>query len=503
MTQTDSLILLVNSLTPAERKKFREGRKEKDYTELFEIIANAGEISPKELKEMFSKHKPDANFNATVSYLYKTLLDRLVALRENHDSHFMLLNMILRARVLFEKSLYEEALVLLEQIKRKAIKYENHICLLYVYRLELEYLLIINFPDISEAQLLNKHFQVNEILKNIRKINEHSSLYELLKHRILYKGNIRTQKEKDALNDLVISEMSITASYSDSFESRKLHLLFQSNYLIGVGDYRSGLQSFRELNSLFEHEENSLSGFPIYYISTLEGVLSNLRSIKKYEDMDFFIGKLKSLKMNSENLQSNVDAIVFLYELFPKLDKGDYKAAELIINKYKDTLFTKLDQLNLNRRAEISLYRSLVYIGFKKFKEADKTLISAIVRENKVYSLPLYRTIRLVNLIINYELGDFDVIEFESRSIKRKIPNTDKGYGVEKIMLQIINRKRRFMSPNERDQLWRKYEPELSRIREDVFEKQLLVSFDFTAWIESHIRKQPLEDVIKSRFELM
>jgi hypothetical protein len=501
MIQTDSLILLVNSLSPSEKKKFREGKKEKDYTVLFEIIVEAGRTSSKELKEMFCQKRKDANFNATVNYLYKTLLDRLVALRENHDSHYLLLNLILRARVLFEKSLYEEALELLEQVKRKAVRYENHIALLYVSRLELEYLLIMNLPDLSESDLLNKHFQINEILKNIRKINEHSSLYELLKHRILYKGNIRSQKEKEALNDLVISEMSITSSQKDSFEARKLHLLFQSNYLIGVGDYRSGLQSFRELNSLFEHEENSLSGFPFYYISTLEGILYNLRSIKRYDEMQFFIQKLKNIQVTSETLQININALIFLYELFPHLDKGDFHASDQVIQQHNDHLLTKLEQLNLSRRAEISLYRSLVYIGYRKFKEADKTLISEIVRENKIYTLPLYRTIRLVDLIIHYELGNFDFIHFESRSIKRKIPNVDKGYRVEKMMLRLLNKERKFMLQSEREKLWNKLEPELTDIQKDVFEKQLLVSFDFTAWIESQVRRIPLQDVLRSRFQ--
>ncbi len=501
MIQTDSLILLVNSLSPSEKKKFREGKKEKDYTVLFEIIVEAGRTSSKELKERFSEKRNGANFNATVNYLYKTLLDRLVALRENHDSHYLLLNLILRARVLFEKSLYEEALELLEQVKRKAVRYENHIALLYVSRLELEYLLIMNLPDLSESDLLNKHFQINEILKNIRKINEHSSLYELLKHRILYKGNIRTQKEKDALNDLVISEMSITSSQKDSFEARKLHLLFQSNYLIGVGDYRSGLQSFRELNSLFEHEENSLSGFPFYYISTLEGILYNLRSIKRYDEMQFFIQKLKNIQVTSETLQVNINALIFLYELFPHLDKGDFHTSELVIQQHKEILLTKLEQLNLSRRAEISLYRSLVHIGYRKFKEADKTLISEIVRENKIYTLPLYRTIRLVDLIIHYELGNLDFIHFESRSIKRKIPTADKGYRVEKMMLRVLNKERKFMLQSEREKLWDKLQPELADIQKDVFERQLLVSFDFTAWIESQIRKTPLQDVLKSRFQ--
>ena len=500
MFHADSLILLINSLSASEKKKFRQGKSERDYTVLFNIIEKAGTISSKELKEVFAIERKNANFNATVNYLYKTLLDKLVLLRENQDSHYLLLNKILRAKVLFEKSLFEEALQLLEQVRNKAIKYENYIALLYASRLELEYLLFMNLPDISESELLNKHFEVNEILKNIRKINEHSSLYELLKHRIIYKENIRSQKQKNELNDLVISEMSITSSQKDSFEAKKIHLLFQSNYLIGVGDYKSALLSFRELNNLFENEEHDFEGFPFYYISTLEGILYNLRSIRRYDEMPYFLEKLKNIKVNSEGFQTNVNALIFLYELIPLLDRGDFSESEKLIDINKAGLLSKMDQLNLSRRAEISLYLSLVHIGSRNFKEAKKTLINEIVRENKIYTLPLYRTIRLVDLIIHYELGNFDVIHFESRSIKRKIPKFEKAYRVEKMMLRFLKNNRKAMRTKDREKRWLKIQPELTDIRSDIFENQLLISFDFTAWIESQICRIPLPDVLKNRF---
>src|SRR5690606_30816692 len=123
--------------------------------------------------------------------------DSLLALRESQDSHYSLFNQILKSRILFEKSLFEEAISLLEQVKRKARHQENPIALLFASRLELEYLLFLNLPDLSERDLLNKHFQINTVLKDIRRINEHSSLYELLRHRIIYKGNIRSQKQKE------------------------------------------------------------------------------------------------------------------------------------------------------------------------------------------------------------------------------------------------------------------------------------------------------------------
>lgn len=495
MLQADALILLINSLSSIEKKKFRYGRKETDYTVLYDIIEKKGTASHIEIKKIFEQQRNSANFSSTVNYLYKIILDCLLALRETQDSNYTIFNQILKSRVLFEKALFKPAIELLELAKKKATHHENYIALLFASRLELEYLLFLNLPEMTERDLLNKHFQINEVLKNIRKINEHSSLYELLKHRIIYKGNIRSQKEKESLNDLVISEMSINSSHKDSFEIKKQHLLFQSNYLIGVGDYRSALQSFKELNTLFETNQHAWLSQPFYYVNVLAGILDNLRSMKLYAEMPYFVKQLENIIPSSSGVQNEINAIIFLYQLFPFLDKGEFVEAQKVVDAHDDTI-AKKESLGLHLRAEISLYLAVLNIGFKNYKMAQKTLINEIVRNTDVYILPFYRTIRLVNLITHYELGNLDVIHFESRSIKRTLKKSEKGYRVEHLMLSFLSKERNVMLAKERQKVWKKYELILLELRNDVFENQLLKSFDFTAWIEAKINRKSLSDVV-------
>jgi hypothetical protein len=195
----------------------------------------------------------------------------------------------------------------------------------------LEYLLSLNFPDTDEKTLLNKHFKVNETLRVTQKIHQQSVLYELLKHRMIYKGNARSEKQRTELNDLVVSEMSIVASSNlENFEINKLHQLFQANYLISVGDYKSALHSFYELNNLLEGNKHLWSNPPIYYVFTLEGVLDSLRSLRNYDGMTHFVQQLKKLNTPSPSFNTNVTCLIFLYELFPSAYSITKCRAELI-----------------------------------------------------------------------------------------------------------------------------------------------------------------------------
>jgi len=501
MLKTDALVLLVNSLSKTEKKTFRKNRKMSAYIALFDIIEKEKDISSQDLKSKFEAQQKKANFNVAVSYLYKLLLNCLLSLRENQDNHYFLFLNILKAKILFEKALYEEAFDMLKSIKEEAARGENYYALLYASRLELEYLLFINLPNISEVELLNKHFKINEVLKNIRKINEQLSLYELLKHRIIYKGNIRSEVQKNTLADLVISEMSIIASSNiDNFETKKLHQLFQSNYLIHIGDDKSAIHSYYELNQLFESNKHLWANPPFYYLYALEGILDNLRSIRSYDKTRYFIEQLKNIGYYSSQFQVNVKTLIFLYELFPLLDRGDFKLSEQLLNQNYESVIAKTDELSLVRQAEVALYVALIYIGLRNFKSARKTLKNIIIRGKNFYDFPLYRTIRLVNLIIQYEIGNEDVIRFESRSIKRELTKTEKAYQVERLMLHFLNSPIKGMIKAQRAKMWKKIEPELQTIRNNIYEKQILKYFDFTAWMESELCKIPLQEVLGSRF---
>jgi hypothetical protein len=504
MLKSSALISLVQSMSKPEKKAFKIAAPRTGsvphYMSLYNLIGKDKTITPELMRAKYLKQHSGASFDTTVKYLYKVLLDTMLDLRTEQDSYYSLFDKILKARILFEKSLFEECFDLLNKVIANARKFENYYALLIASRLELEYLLALNFPHMDEKLLLNKQFRINEVMRITQKINQQSALYELLKHRVLHKGNIRSEQQKNELNDLVVSEMSIVASSNvDNFEIRKLHQLFQANYLISVGDYKSALHSFYELNNLLESNKHLWSNPPVYYLLTLEGILDSLRSLRNYEGMKHFIDQLKKLNNPSLNFSANVTCLIFLYELFPLLDKGDFFASEVLMQKYADDLYKRSHLLSLARNAELSLYTALIHFGLRDYTKAQKAL-NKIIFIGKNYSyLPLYRTIRLANLMILYEKKDFDLIKSETRSIKRDMNVVGKEYKIERSVLSFVNKQNLPVSGMKRKALWEKIKDDFDKMHHDIFEQQITRLFDFSAWMESKIRKIPLSEVLGNK----
>lgn len=503
MIKSEALIYLVNSMTKPEKKAFRIATDSSDgayYLQLYDLIDSNKEITSEQLKEEFSIKLPKASFDTSATHLYKTLLNTMLDLRKDQDSYYSLFDMILKARILFEKSLYQECFDTLKKVKKNATKYENYYALLISSRLELEYQLALNFPGLDEKDLLHKHFKVSETLRIIQKIHQQSALYELLKYRMLHRGNARSEKQKTELNDLVVSEMSIVSSSNiQNFEISKLHQLFQANYLISVGDYKSAFHSFNELNNLHEANKHLWSNPPIYYVLSIEGVLDSLRSLREYKGMSHFVQQLEKIDTPFLSFNTNVVCLIFLYELFPFLDRGDFGSCERLMKKYDAKLLKKVQLLSLARNAELHLYLALIYFGLRDFQKAKKCL-SKIIFTNRDYSyLPVFRTIRLVNLMILYELKDTEFIKYESRSIKRDINAAGKEYKIEKKIISFVNKTNLPVSIVKRKRLWENLKKDFEIINHDVYEQQTLRLFDFSAWIESKVRRIPLAEILNNR----
>jgi tetratricopeptide (TPR) repeat protein len=504
MFKSGALISLIHSMSKPEKKAFSLAFTKSVptplYLTLYTLASKDKTVTPEVLRTKFLRHHKGASFDTTVKYLYKILLDTMLALRSEQDSYYSLFDKILKARILFEKSLFEECFDLLQKVIASARKLENYYALLMASRLELEYLLSLNFPGIDEKTLLHKQFRINEAIRITQKINQQSALYELLKHRVLHKGNTRSEQQKNELNDLVVSEMSIVASSNvDNFEIQKLHQLFQANYLISVGDYKSALHSFYELNTLLENNKHLWSNPPIYYLLTLEGILDSLRSLRNYDGMVHFIDQLKKLNNPSLNFGANVTCLIFLYEVFPLLDRGNFLASEALMHRYHGELLKKTHLLSLARNAELSLYLALIYFGLRDYSKAQKALSKIIFIGKSYTALPIYRTIRLVNLMILYEKKDFDLIKYETRSIKRDMHVVGKEYKIERNVLSFVNKQNLPASGMKRKLLWEKISVDFEKIRHDVFEQQILRLFDFSAWVESKIKRVSLSETLMSK----
>ena len=503
MAKTSSLVTLIHSLSKGEKRYFKLcsslQKGAKDYLFLFSLLEKGGDADA--IRKMFAQGKPAASYEATCKYLFKVMMDCLLKLHTDRRKSAVLMEGLQKADILFEKSMYEEGFKELAKIQIAAEEFEQYLIQLWAAKAELYYLSNLNFLQVSEAQLIKKQMKIDELIKYSKTLHQHTSLYELLRHRFLYKGGVRTKQQKEQLNDLVVTELNLMSKpFAENFESKKMHLLFQAHYFISTSNYESAIKTFYELNELFTEHRFLWMESPFDYLSAMEGILDSLHTIRRYDEMHFFLEKLKHLQNHSVYFSVMIQRVVFIYKLVGLLDAGDFESAIALKEQFELSLFKKIHLLDLNKQAEVYLYTALIYLGAGNISKAHLYVNKILLESQLFYSLPVYRTFRLLHLLVHFELGNHEYIEYETRSIKRGLVSSEsESYLLEKIVFTFVIQASKAKDAQAKAALWKKIKKDFEAIQYNKYEIQILKIFDFGCWIEASLCKQSFAALLKAK----
>ena len=500
MATTESLIQIVASLTKAEKRYFSLFANlqvgDKVYWRLYEIIEkHKNKLT--DIPEALAKHFPDAILETARKHLYKMLMKSMRNFESNKSIESKLFEKINNVKILFNKGLIDLCFEELERAKNHALKQDNSTCFLILAKLELEYYTLLQFPGVEEEGLVAKQEKINNILHQELYLNNHSSLYQILSFRYSQNGITRSKKENDQLNDLLLEEFRIISNkHYNSIESEKLHLYFQSTYLMMVGNYTESLNLFYQLNLLLNQNVALLSGYPMQYIYLIHGILTNLRQMQKYDDMLIFIDNVKQLKVTSESLRIFIDHVINQHLLARYIDLGKFDEANTLIEKYNCNMNAGINSVPPDFKATMNLLIAINYFSLNQFRIALQYIKDTLNTPSRFISYHIYVLSRLLKVIIHIELKDIDYLKHEIRSMERKLKAKQKLFAIEKITLSFIKKN---LNYNFSIADYRQYAQDLTELSLNPFEAHILKWLDLISWSESKISRKAFAETIRKK----
>ena len=491
MSKLDSLIVLINSMDSSDKRYFGlhcqiyEG--EKDYQLLYQIIQKST-FDADTVKNEFKKQRPQTSFEIICNHLYQVLLEKLSTKDTETEIEFQVLKAYQQARFLFKRNLCDESQQLIKKFKPIALEYELFSHFMLLAKLEIRIYNQLEFDQIDEDTLVKKQSKIESISRQQRAIENHTGLYNLISLRQIKQGQVRNEAEKTKLNDLAFNELqAISGQSKDSFEAQKLHLLFQSAYFMKTANPKSSLKVYRELNELFENNRKLWGNPPYFYLNHIRGILNNLRWFGHYNEMPYFIDRLKNLQTEHPSAVTTIQPLIFIFESLMLTDQHLFQEALNHLVKTRNDPSEKQINLTFATHSEIVLQTATVYFWNKDYRQALK-ILRPVLNVGKPFSqLTQTKSVRFLNILIHTELHDFEYLESEIRSFERDQKMRNKLFQSEKIILKSIR-----LIANKNDQI--KYRKELQKqkdllikLKDNPFERQLLNSFDFIYWLEKKV----------------
>ena len=439
----DLLHSLIHSLTKSEKRYYRllVGRQGGDkpsavrpnaargFLRLFDCLLShetPGDSLTTDLLRQF----PGATLEPARKYLYRVLMQSLRQFEQDkhidvriaqllHDSH--ILNE--RGLVQFSQEQVKKALMLAQQ-------YERGLYVILAARQQVEQGVRWQFDGIDEPTLAKQHALIRQQTERTQMAQYHAALYETLLLRYRTQGMAGNAADTVRLNDLLLEEYQLLNRQKQngppmrSFAMQQQHLHFQSTYFRMTGDVTGSLRVYRELDTLFQNNLTLWAEQPLYYVQLLEGILTDLRLLEQYDEMPFFINRLRLINTPVQGINRPIPYLVLYYSLLLLVDQQRYEDASGLLNEYLPNApaFERgLAQLPLPTQIEFDLLLVRLNVGQGHLSAGLQRLNRLLARPARTLPHTLYIQSRLMNLLIHARLGNTDYLLYALRSVERKL----------------------------------------------------------------------------------
>ena len=504
---TDSLFQLVKSLEKSEKRNFKLYVKRNSASEdlkiiqLFDALDKMTDYNEEHLlkKNKSIKKQQLSNIKA---HLYKQILSSLRLIKDENNIDIQLHEQMDFARILYNKGLYLQSLKVLDRMKETARTHNQFTNLQQVlfFEKKIEGLFITRSMQDRADQLSRESDEVSFQLSVVNKLSNLSlQLYAwYIKH-----GHARSTKEMDELKEFLEKNLTAEAKQANGFYERLYLYQCYTWYAFIRQDFLQYYRNTQKWIDLFEEQPEMYEVETAHYIKGMHNLMGAhfaLRNAKKMEETIEQFEKFAHRKVVKANDINRI--LVFVYLTTSRINKhfidGSFTEGLKLVPHIEEKL--EEYELYLDRHRVLVFYYKIacLYFGAGKNEKAIDYL-NKIINWKVDLRTDLQCYARLLHLIAHYELGNFELLEYLTKSVYRFMAKMESLSAVEEEMFHFLRRSFR-LSAHALKPEFEKLLDKLKRYENNPLETRAFSYLDVISWLESKIHDLPVQDVIRGKY---
>ncbi|HMS64462.1 MAG TPA: hypothetical protein PKD83_04315 [Ignavibacteria bacterium] len=504
MKVTDDLFQLIKSLDQSEKRYFKifatmhiKGEDNNKYVKLFDAIDSQETYNEALIRKTFPKEKFLNQLHVAKNYLYNTILKSLRIYYSEKSKLNELMDLLKDVQILYDKSLIKQCRKHLDKAKKIAYAYEKHAQILVILDWEKTLARTSAYSDVEERDLLEYYYEHNKATENLNNINEYWKLtmnYFFLRKK---QGNVRDKDELKKFNEIIKHPLLLSEDKATSYISKSLYFNIKGLYYHTNKDYKNLLLYSSKLVNLFE--ANPLLKKEDNFIAALNNLLIVQIELKKYDEAIETLNKLRNIETRSPVTQARIFVTSYDTELNLYLRKGDFEKGILLVKDIEEGLKKFKNKLNKESEALFDYNIAYLYFGLNDFDNSLKWINNIINDADLNIREDIQCFARILNLLIHYELSNFDLIEYNIKSTRRYLSNKNNLKKFELLVLNYLRKLIASKTDSDKTYIFKSWKKELSFDSDDLIEIKAFEYFDFISWLESKITNKNFQEIVKKK----
>ena len=505
---TDALFQLIKSLEKSEKRNFKlfvrrnSSSEELKIIHLFDALDKMNEYDEVILlkkRKSISKQQL-SNIKA---HLYKQILSSLRIIKDEDNIDIQLHEQMDHARILYNKGLYLQSLKVLDRMKELAKNYNQLTYLQQVlfFEKKIEALFITRSMQNRAEQLSNESDTVNAQLSLVNKL---SNLSLQLYGWYIQHGHARNKKDEEELKEILLRDLPDKAKTAKGFYERLYLYQIYSWYHFIRQDFLQYYRYTQKWVDLFNEQPGMIGAETANYIKGMHNLMGahfDLLNHKKLAESIEQFEKFAHRKVVLQNDNNRILTFVYLYTSKINLYFLEGKFIEGL--KLVPYIEEKLDEykLYLDRHRVLVFYYKIACLYFGSGNN-EKTIhyLGKIINQKADLRTDLQCYARLLHLIAHYELGNFELLEYLTKSVYRFMAKMGNMSGVEEEMFKFLRRSfdvgAKALKPE-----FEKLLEKLKQYEGNPLETRAFSYLDVISWLESKINNVDVQDVIREKYK--
>ncbi len=509
---SESLHELIRYLTKSEKRYFKlfSARhvvgEENNYVILFDYIASQEEYDENIIFEHFKGQAFLNKFSITKKRLYDQIINSLDSFHSNSSIVAQIYKLLHSADILYNKALYEQSRKQLRSAEKLALKHELYNLL---SEINLKYKRLAENNGVVDEDEMNKILQTDLLAQSQNWTyntfwNLKSKLFALLHS----KGISRTEADLKEFN-AIISDLEVAKEKSElTVASSYLYNHIYAAYYFAVGSFTLCYKHLQANIELFEKIQSRMHNHPNQYFSILTNAIYIANKLKKTQDSERLLQKLKDFNQEIED-SNNQDLKIKLFASSSSIEltilsmKGDLEKAFEVIPEIEKGLIDFESKLTSNRRAFLCFKIACIHFINGNMHEALKKINQILNDRDLDKQEDILSFSQILNLLIHFEMENDQLLTYTIRNTQRFLKNKNRLYAFEEMFLKFLNKANLAENEVNQNEIIEDLYVEISRLKDDDFQKVAFEYFDFASWAQSKVHKISLQKLIQHQYALV
>lgn len=501
-TPSTELFDLIRSLTKQEKRYYKmyttlSGGKTNKYLLLFDAIDAQNEYDEQKLKKKFKDEAFVRQFHVIKNYLYGLILKSLRNYHANsaEDKYHSLLR---DAQILYDKGLQKQSGKLLAKAKRTAEKDERFLQLLDIHRWEHLIIHQENNTDRLETYISEEVQEEMKLIERYQDLLRFQLLNDKYFIRYWRSGIARDKEQREAYNSLMDEPFYEDENAPLSVESRFYQLNAHYTRYFCTGQLQQAHDSIAKAAELLDAEDPDKKRYLAKYISALNNLYIVQKELAKPDEALKTLRQLRNVPVDSLTHKAEHFMRSYILELDLQISTGRFTDALEDIGTIEEDYDSFKKHIDKQSRLAFFYNFSYVYFGAGRFHRA--LIWNNLLLNDRDLSIreDIHCFGRILNLIIHYEIGNDDLLEYAVRSTYRFLYKRKRLFKVEGVILEFLKKYPNWVDREQIIEGFSELHKKLLVFQHDDFEKHAFEYFDFISWLESKIQKEKFE-IVKQR----